>query len=404
MHYREPFYVYPRQLKSGKRIYYYQVYLEDGSLSSAKTTGQTSKGAAKAFCKQLEKEHRLIPQKHHIQREFKEYFKNWWDWGPDLSKPTICPHLTRKALRGQNLSYAQARLNRTRLKTYIFPHFGDLLLYDIKTKDVELWLDSLANRELSGKFQVALLSLLRVMMKEACRLGDLEFNPVLNVIPPLKSKPKKRGILSPQETEALFSMENLMVIWSGDYQAMGAFMLARDTAMRPGEVRAMQRKFIHFLENGECQIDIMQAVDHVSHLIKETKTGAVLEGVPVRRDTAAILRMVCNDYPNPKDLIFSKDGEVHVSENYLKRRLYRALEAIGISEEQRRDRNITPYSFRNLAITRLRQQSISDVAVRSLSGIKTTLQIDGYTSFNDEESINQIRDFYKFQDKQAGGF
>ncbi|MDA3850805.1 MAG: hypothetical protein PF447_06000 [Spirochaetaceae bacterium] len=46
MSYRETFYVYQRILKSGKKIYYYQVYLEDGS---AKSTGQTSKGLQKPF-------------------------------------------------------------------------------------------------------------------------------------------------------------------------------------------------------------------------------------------------------------------------------------------------------------------------------------------------------------------
>ncbi len=193
------------------------------------------------------------------------------------------------------------------------------------------------------------------------------------------------------------------MVWNNDYQAMGAFLLARETAMRPGEIRAMQRKYIHFLKNGECRVDIVQAVDHISHRIKETKTGAIILGVSVRPDTAGILRSICNVYNDSENLLFSKDGTSHVSENYLKRRLYRALHAIGILEEERKSRNITSYSFRNQAITRLRQQGISDLAVRSLARHTTQIMTDGYTSFDDRESIEQIRDFYIVDQKISGG-
>ena len=40
------FFVYKRTLKSGKKVYYYQTYKPDGTLSSGKSTGCRTKSAA----------------------------------------------------------------------------------------------------------------------------------------------------------------------------------------------------------------------------------------------------------------------------------------------------------------------------------------------------------------------
>lgn len=402
--YHEPFMVFPRTLKSGKKVFYYQVYLSNGKRTNPKSTGQCSKGAARAFCRQLEKDNKLIPVDPRQKLIFKEYFENWWEWGPNPDVPSLCPYLVRRYLRNNKPSYAHSRITLSKYKKHILPFFGEMDITEIRVKHIEKWLDVLAIHGLCGKTQIGMLSTLRIMMGEARRLEDIEFNPVQGVIPPRKNKAKKRGIPEVEETKELFDMERIDEIWNGDYQAMGFYLLARDTAMRPGEVRAIQRKHIHFHNTGECTVDIMQAVDHVSHRIKETKTGAIILGVPVRSDTAGILRKICQMYDDPENLLFSKDGIVHVPEQCMKRRLYKAMRAIGISEEERKERNITPYSFRYLAITRLKQSGVSDIAIRSLARHKTPIMTDGYTIFDDKESINQIRDFYQHQKNVSGGF
>lgn len=44
------FVLYKRTLKSGKKIYYYQAYKLDGTLTSGKTTGCKTKSAAVHYC------------------------------------------------------------------------------------------------------------------------------------------------------------------------------------------------------------------------------------------------------------------------------------------------------------------------------------------------------------------
>lgn len=47
------FVLYKRTLKSGKKIYYYQAYKPDGTLTSGKTTGCKTKSAAVHYCETL---------------------------------------------------------------------------------------------------------------------------------------------------------------------------------------------------------------------------------------------------------------------------------------------------------------------------------------------------------------
>ncbi|OQY31022.1 MAG: hypothetical protein B6241_14955 [Spirochaetaceae bacterium 4572_59] len=56
MKYREPFTVFSRKLKSAKRVWYYQTYDQKGHRTSALSTGQLTKSAARAICRTLEKE------------------------------------------------------------------------------------------------------------------------------------------------------------------------------------------------------------------------------------------------------------------------------------------------------------------------------------------------------------
>lgn len=63
MSFRENYYVFPRKLQSGKFIYYYQAYDDDGNLKSRKSTGKKTKASAKEYCRMLEKEGRLVTTK-----------------------------------------------------------------------------------------------------------------------------------------------------------------------------------------------------------------------------------------------------------------------------------------------------------------------------------------------------
>jgi hypothetical protein len=69
---KDVFSVFPRKLRSGKVVFYYQCYDENGNRSSGLSTGQVTKTAARVYCMRLYREGNLFPHKRHIPT-FEEY-------------------------------------------------------------------------------------------------------------------------------------------------------------------------------------------------------------------------------------------------------------------------------------------------------------------------------------------
>ncbi|RKX83592.1 MAG: hypothetical protein DRP58_08525 [Spirochaetes bacterium] len=53
MRYKEPFTLYTRETKTGKKVFYYRFYDEDGKRTSGKSTGITVKSIAKNYVNDL---------------------------------------------------------------------------------------------------------------------------------------------------------------------------------------------------------------------------------------------------------------------------------------------------------------------------------------------------------------
>lgn len=70
MRYRQPFIVYPRQLSSGRKIFYYQTYDQFGKRTVPQSTGKLTETASTAFCMKLWKDDKLIPATLAISSEF----------------------------------------------------------------------------------------------------------------------------------------------------------------------------------------------------------------------------------------------------------------------------------------------------------------------------------------------
>ena len=90
MRYHEPFTLLPRKFASSDRhkhgivVWYYRARNPDGTRTSAWSTGQTANSAAKAYCRQLEKEGKLIPERECPapvkELTFADLALNFWTW------------------------------------------------------------------------------------------------------------------------------------------------------------------------------------------------------------------------------------------------------------------------------------------------------------------------------------
>ena len=78
MRYRELFSVFPRTMKSGRKVYYFQTYDEEGRRTSAKSTGMVHARDARMYCMKLYKAGLLgVTEKR--TPTMAEFAEGWWD-------------------------------------------------------------------------------------------------------------------------------------------------------------------------------------------------------------------------------------------------------------------------------------------------------------------------------------
>jgi hypothetical protein len=82
--------LYKRVLPSGDVVFYYQSYDQDGRRLPGRSTGQSTKSAAKAYCDMLLKEGLLWDGEQVCKIPlFKDYAKGWWE----TATPAISPSM-----------------------------------------------------------------------------------------------------------------------------------------------------------------------------------------------------------------------------------------------------------------------------------------------------------------------
>ncbi|MDR1250777.1 MAG: integrase, partial [Treponema sp.] len=92
MRIRDDFTVFPREMASGKVIWYYQTYDEDGRRTVAHSTGETTRTAAVKKCNTLMREGKLLPKAQVRVPTFAEYAQGWWE-------PENCQYLKKRLAR-----------------------------------------------------------------------------------------------------------------------------------------------------------------------------------------------------------------------------------------------------------------------------------------------------------------
>jgi integrase len=378
--------LYPRQkTKHGRKIWYYRTYNEYGKRTSGKSTGQTSKTAAKEYVINLIKKDVLTTKGNPT---FAEYAQDWWIWGE-------CEYIERRLARGRSISRSYADTMRNYLENHILPYFAEIKLQKITPKMIEDWLFSLLEKEgknpkpLSAITANNCLTTLRIMLNEAVRLEYIGNNPALKV-EPLQEKPQKRDILTLEEVKALLNVEMIDQVWDGDRRHYTINLLAASTGIRMGECQALKICKVH-----EDYIAVHHSWER-RYGLKPPKRNSYRE-VPIPRKTAQYLHDLISLFPyqEPDDLVFwGKDRSTPIRNEDVRRAFYAALAQIGISEEERTKRNITFHSWRYFYNSLLRGR-IHDSKLQRLTGHKTDEMTEHYTRFN----IDDFRDVKDIQER-----
>ncbi|WP_298502984.1 site-specific integrase [uncultured Sphaerochaeta sp.] len=368
---REPFTLYKRKLAT-KVVFYYVAYDDQGKRRKF-STGCTTKSQALAYTMELYKTNSLIPVKKEpvVLLTFGVYAKGWWT--PD------CDYVKAEALRGRKLTAQYINTNKRSMEKHILPTFRSSLLTEITSAKIKAWQRYLIERKkLSTKYANNILSIFSVILDEARREGHIKANPAREVRA-FANNSKQRGILSFEEARDLLT--NLSY-WDNPI-AYTASLLAACTGMRVGEIRALR----------PC--DLRDGYIHVEHSVdlqgalKGTKTGDNRD-LPLPQSLMDALRTLA-DHAGKEGRIFSVAG-VPMSTDAIRDSFYRAMAVKGITEEERRERNITFHSWRHFLNSQLLANGINESKTRKIIGHSTAGMTKRYAHFlvNDFADVLEI--------------
>jgi integrase len=371
MRIKNDFSVWPRTIKaSGRVVFYYQTYDENGKRTVPRSTGKATKTEAVRYCNGLMREGSLVPLPK--MNTFGDYAKGWWDL-------KTCEYCQMKQAR-QPLTETHIKTFRQNMNNHVLPRFKDVRLVDITSYEIEKWLFDLLNQGYKKSSINGLFSTLRVMLGEAVRRGILRANPATRV-KALQPDVKKRKLLSLEELSALFPPD-IDRVWRNRMAAM-ANMLAAYTGMRLGEVAGLKGSLV-FPDYISVAMQYNSARKYTE---TKTKTERDIPITPVIYQQLQSLIALNGD-----GYVFSIDGgKTPFPREGMTRGLIEALGNIGIDEKERKERGLTFHSWRHFFITCMRMGNVSDKKARDVAGHASMKMNDHYTHLNTRE-FDDVRD------------
>ena len=358
MRYRRKYTMYPVKYPNGTKIWYFRIYLPNGQ-RRAKSTGCSSKERARMYVDNLlddesairkvfesdlvisiEGSNTIICASPSVSTSmtFEEFASPWWSWD-------TCPYvLARRAAGtekhpGIKQSYVKSCYLWT--KNYLIPYFGKYKLTDITVDMINTFWQVLKDKHnLAPKTINNIRSVFIVMMKEAVKKELIERNPVEMTIARTVDK-KKQELLTDEECAKLFDIDRIQELWNDRIVYYVYSLVAGLTGLRAGELLALT---INEVKHNKI---IVKRSYNESYGMSTTKTSEERE-VPITAEIYRYLYVAWQSHPNDEnDYIFSFDGKKPMNEGRARAAFYKAMEKIGISEEERLRRGITFHSWRH---------------------------------------------------------
>ncbi len=363
---KQDFSVFPKTLKNGTMIFYYTTYDEHNKRRQF-STGKRSKTEAIKFCLERMTKGLLVPTSSLL---FSEYAKDFYDYERST-------YIKGKLQRGFSYSHSSADSKNRFIRNKAIPFFEGKTMSTIAPKDIEAFIISLKDAGLTNTTTNKALKDLKVIFHEALKRGDITADPTAQ-IQPFKNDTREKGIFSVAEIERLFcGKDTVETVWEGKRDMYLLNLLAVRTGMRLGELQALQVR------------DIM--ADHIiirhsydcTYGIKETKTGTE-RIVPVKEELLGELKSLCGSR-NADAFVFSHtDGKTPVRRKDIYKSFRTSLGRIGITEEERKRRNITFHSYRHTFASILANRNAPELYIRTLTGHSSLKMLHHYTHIQPE--------------------
>lgn len=347
-----------------------------------------------------------------------KFFTQFWE---DNS-----PYLVARAEAGKPHNGAYLRDRRSLIKRFAaqFPLFQRTPLSATSLLLLEGFRDYLRNKGVSANVRNDALDSLRAPISWAQKRGLIDASFSYSAVDRPKTTFRKRGVLTDEEVAKIIALptESSWTNKDGDkfhvaikprprlpdgrkndtcdridLRQKAAVLLSELAGLRRGEIRALKWGAVDF-ERGRIEVvDNYVPVDGA----KKPKAGSV-GTVPIAEDLQVVLeelktlaRDLKLDGPDYYVLMGARP-DVPINEITIARGYKRALLAIGISEEERKRRNLVPHSGRHGFATRLADE-IGERAASRLTRHKTVAAFTGYASHTSEALLEKGRKALQIQ-------
>ncbi len=311
-----------------------------------------------------------------------DFLRNFWT--PEKSEYIQNKRAHKKSIGDYHCKEMANMVNR-----YWLPFFGDEFTVGQLTEQyLEDFLQELSEfRHLKGATINHARTCGATALKWLKNKGLIRSNPMANVEAFSKSDSVPRGIPDEKEIRALYELD-----WDSEVMYL-AFNLSAFSGLRPGEISGLQL----------CDIDAERDIITIRHswhrtgFLKSTKTNLIRK-VPVAHNI--ILRLISLAKSSP---VASENSFVFWSKandykpflpQYYDDGFFEALHKIGVSEEERRERNIDFYSLRHFCATYL--ANMTDMRnVQAVLGHTTPAMTQHYANHMTDEHFNAIREIFE---------
>ena len=436
---RYSFTLFKRSAKTGETILYARIIdTETGAILAQRSTGTSDerKAAAKAgqLLAELPLEALSKAREANASAELAEadrlrdlmlsrYFTQFWAEGST--------YLAAKSEAGKPLSRMYIHNQQSAVTRFAaeYPPFQRTPVKSASLILFESFRDHLRTKGVTANTRNAALNALRSPVSWAQKRGLVDVPFDFSGIERPKTTYRKRGVLTSAEVAKIVALP-VAPVWeeevSGkvhvdarprprlaagkehecpapiDLRQKAAVLLSELAGLRRGEIRALKWGAVD-LERGQIEVlDNYVPIDGA----KTPKTGSV-GTVPISEDLGEVLKKLKEvakklklDSP-ARYVLMGATPDIPINPITISRGYRRALLAIGITDEMRKQRNLVPHSGRHGFATRLADE-IGERAASRLTRHRSSTAFEGYASHTSEEILEKGRQALKLEKRNGG--
>lgn len=319
----------------------------------------------------------LPPPKENPRIKLCAYLFNFWDF--DKSE-----FIQRYIAHGNNMTKGHTKNMQSLVKNYWLPYFGEETYVDEVDKVMldDFFFYLYREKGLKGATVNKAINCGSRAMRYLFDNKKISENPMAGVE---RFNPNQldRGIPTESEVRELLQIE-----WSSVAYKL-AFKLGIFCGLRAGEVSGLR----------VCDLDLDADIIHVRHSWSDTDglkcpKNSDVRDLPIDHSTLLQLYTMAKENPLFSDLSFVFWSPVKPDQPYWRSYyidgLYEALEKIGVSEKQRKERNIVFHSLRHFCATVLAQRADMKT-VQAFMGHRTEAMSRHYSDHETQEKLNNMK-------------